>query len=241
MAGLYIEHQRDYHIGRWLFVAAFAGLIAATGWFGYIWFTTGERPPIVPLPASALADPSIDENPVSQSVIDSYSVEKSHPRFISIPALSISNARVRSVGLTKTFTLDTPKSIHDAAWYNKSGLPGQGYGAVLINGHNNGISKNGVFANLNKLKEGDEIIIERGDGKKIIYTVVESRVESIEEANTTGIKRLLTPYNADKEGLGLITTSGNWIPRDKVFDKRILVRAVVQQSDQDTQALNDEE
>ena len=41
----------------------------------------------------------------------------------------------------------------------------------------------------------------------------------------------MTPYDGTKEGLGLITCAGNWVPRDKVFDKRILVRAVIADSE----------
>jgi hypothetical protein len=43
------------------------------------------------------------------------------------------------------------------------------------------------------------------------------------------MKRLLTPFEPAKEGLGIITDAGNWVPRDKVFDKRILVRAVAEE------------
>ena len=201
-------------------------MLSVAGWYGYKWFTTGEEPPVVPLPAAALADPSVDETKVTTADIESYTVPATHPRYISIPALGVMQARVQTVGITKNNTLDTPKNISDTAWYNKSAIPGSGYGAVLIDGHNGGISRDGVFANLNTLKSGDEITIERGDGKKIRYSVVENRTESLQDANTTGMKRLMTPYNSTQEGLGLITCAGNWIPRDKVFDKRVLVRAV---------------
>ncbi len=226
MAGLYIDRKKERHIGRWLFWLLFVVLLATAGWFGYQWFITGSQPPLVPLPAAALADPSVDETPVNQAAIDNYTVPATHPRYISIPSLDVNRARVQSVGLTKTNTLDTPKNISDTAWYKESAIPGQGYGAVLIDGHNGGITRDGVFINLNKLKDGDEITIERGDGKKITYSVVENRTESLKDANTTGMKRLMMPFDTTKEGLGLITCAGNWIPRDKVFDKRILVRAV---------------
>jgi LPXTG-site transpeptidase (sortase) family protein len=225
-SGLYIQHKKDFHVGRWLFLAIFAVMLVTAGWFGYKWFTTGEEPPIVPLPAAALADPSVDESKVTQTAINSYTVPADHPRYISIPALSVDKARVQTVGLTKDNTLDTPKNISDTAWYNKSALPGSGYGSVLIDGHNGGISRDGVFAKLNTLKKGDEITIERGDGKKITYSVVENKTESLQDANTTGMKRLMTPYTSGQEGLGLITCAGNWVPRDKVFDKRVLIRAV---------------
>ncbi|MDB5176395.1 MAG: Sortase family enzyme [Candidatus Saccharibacteria bacterium] len=226
-SGLYIQQKRDYHFGRWLLVIIFIILLSLAGWYGYKWFTTGDVPPIVPLPAAALADPSVDETKVTTTQIDSYTVPATHPRYISIPALGVIKARVQTVGLTKNNTLDTPKNISDTAWYNKSGIPGSGYGAVVIDGHNGGISRDGIFANLNKLKSGDEITIERGDGKKITYSVAENKTESLQDANTTGMQRIMTPYGSSQEGLGLITCAGNWVPRDKVFDKRVLVRAVV--------------
>ena len=213
---------------RWFVLVLAASLLIATGWFGYKWFTTGEKPPIVPLPASALADPTVDETPVTLQAIKEYIVPADHPRYISIPVLGVVNARVQSVGLTKTQTLDTPRNIADTAWYNKSALPGQGYGAVLIDGHNGGISKDGVFAKLDQLKKNDEIVIERGDGKKVKYYVAENRTESLADANTKGMQRLMTPYDTGREGLGLITCGGNWVPRDKVFDKRIMIRAVAE-------------
>lgn len=197
-------------------------------YYAYQWFTTGSQPPIVSLPASALADTSVDETPVTEDQKTDYTVPATNPRYISIPALNIAKARVQNVGLTKNNILDTPANISDAAWYNKSATPGQGYGAVLIDGHNGGVTRNGIFAGLDKLKTGDEIIIERGDGEKVTYTVAENKTESIQDANTTGMKRLMTPYDTSKEGLGLITCAGKWVPRDRVFDKRILVRAVVQ-------------
>lgn len=227
MAGLYIERKREFHIGRWLLVFVFTALLLSTAWYGYKWFTTGEKPPIVPLPASALADSSVDEKPVSQEEIENYTVPENHPRYISIPALGIMKARVQSVGLTNTRAIDTPKNISDTGWFKESALPGQGYGTVVIDGHNGGVTRDGVFAGLDKLKDGDEIVIERGDGKKFTYVVVENMTESLEDVNKTGMKRLMTPYDPDKEGLGLITCAGNWVPRDKIFDKRILVRAVI--------------
>lgn len=226
-SGLYIPYKRDFHIKQVLIVVATLSMLSAVGWFGYKWFTTGEKPPVLPLPASALADPSIDEKPVSLADINSYTVPATHPRYITIPSLGIEKARVKPLGLTKNNTLDTPKNIADTGWYNKSATPGQGYGAVLIDGHNGGVTRDGVFAGLDKLRKNDEIIIERGDGKKFSYMVMENKTETLKEANTSGMQRLMTPYDKTKEGLGLITCAGNWVPRDKVFDKRIMIRAVL--------------
>jgi LPXTG-site transpeptidase (sortase) family protein len=226
VSGLYIKQKKDFHVIRWFICLAIVLLIVAVGYYAYLWYTTGSKPPIVPLPASAYADPTVDETPINLGQINSYTVPPTHPRYISIPALGITKARVQQVGLTKLGALDTPRNISDTAWYGKSAFPGQGYGSVLIDGHNGGISRNGIFVNLDRLAKGDEIIIERGDGKKITYSVVENKTESLNDANTIGMKRLQTPFDSSKEGLGLITCAGKWVPRDHVFDKRILIRAV---------------
>lgn len=226
MSGLYLERKEGLKRRHWLMIASIP-LIIAIGWFGYSWFTTGEKPPLVPVPAAALADTSVDETPLTQQQIDNYKVDADKPRYITIPALGVEKARVQSVGLNEAKQIDTPANISDTAWYDESALPGQGFGVVVINGHNGGITRNGVFAGLDRLKLDDEIIIERGDGKKLTYKVVENRTETLEEANKTGLKRLMEPYDTSKEGLGLITCAGNWIPRDKVFDKRVLLRAVL--------------
>lgn len=228
MAGLYIKRKRELHPFRWLSSLVFVGMLIVAGWYGYQWFVTGVKPPVVPMPASALADTSVDESPVNLAMINGYEVSPTLPRYISIPSLNIAKARVQSVGLTKNTTIDTPKNINDTAWYNKSAHPGQGYGAVVINGHNGGVSRDGVFAKLDTLKRGDAIIVERGDGMRITYRVMENKTESLKDANAAGVQRLMTPFNKSKEGLGLITCAGNWVPRDKVFDKRILVRAVAE-------------
>lgn len=224
MAGLYIESKRDFHWRVWLLVFITIVFLAIVGWLAYRWFTTGEKPSFIPLPASALTDPTVNETPVSRVQINNHRVSATHPRYISIPALHITKARIQSIHLNNT--LNMPANIHDAAWYRDSAFPGQGYGAVIISGHNDGASRDGVFFGLDKLKNGDHIIIERGDGKKITYVVAENRTESLAETNKTGMKRVSTPYDPDKEGLGLISPAGKWIPRDKVFDKRILIRAI---------------
>lgn len=211
---------------RWLSACCFVVLLFSGAWFGYAWYTAGEKPPFIPLPSSAYADTSYDESPVSPGAVASYTAPGANPRYISIPALHITNARVMTVALDKNRLLSMPRNIADAGWYKESAHPGQGYGAVLIDGHSRGASKDGIFANLGSLKDDDVIIIERGDGKKVRYTVVENKTEPVAEANTSGMKRLMTPYDSSKEGLGLMTNAGNWIPRDKVYDKRTLVRAV---------------
>lgn len=229
MAGLEIDHKREFHPWRRFISLALIALLVAAGWFAYRWYTTGEEPPL-PIPIAS-ANPAIDESDIPKAEIDNYTVPATHPRYINIPKLGISNVRVMKVGVTANNQLDVPKNISDSAWYEKSATPGQGYGAVLIDGHNGGISRDGVFAKLGTLKSGDEITIERGDGKKFTYSVVESESMSLEEANSSGMKKMMLSADDDKEGLSLITCDGKWIPRLQQFDRRIMLRAVLVTSD----------
>jgi hypothetical protein len=225
MAGLEIKEKRELHLLRWLILVITIGSIALVGWYVYKWYTTGEEPPI-PLPV-ALADSRIDESNISQSEIDSYTTAPNQPRYISIPKLKIDKTRIQKVGVTSTNQLDVPENINDTAWYEKSATPGQGYGAVLIDGHNGGITRNGVFDQLKTLQNGDEIIVERGDGKKYTYSVVENDSMSLEEATASGMKKLMKSAVEGQEGLSLTTSDGKWIPKIQQFERRIMLRAVI--------------
>ncbi|MDB5165610.1 MAG: Sortase family enzyme [Candidatus Saccharibacteria bacterium] len=225
MAGLEIKEKREFHLWRWFFVLLFVALLAVSGWYAYKWYTTGEMPPI-PLPIAS-ADPRVNESDVSQVSIDSYTVPATHPRYISIPKLGIEHIRVQKIGLNANNLIDMPKNIHDTGWYEKSAAPGQGYGAVLIDGHSGGADKTGAFTKLGTLQSGDKITIERGDGKKFTYSVVENNLMSLDEVNTTGMKQMMLPIDDDKEGLSLITTAGNWVPKIQQFDQRVMLRATI--------------
>lgn len=224
--GLNIDKTSDHHVLRWVAAFVIVAIMAISVWYAYLWYTKGETPPLPVVPASAMADPTIDETPITSAQVDSHTVPASHPRYISMPSLGIDKARVVSVGLTKQNLLDTPKNIGDTAWFDKSATPGMGAGAVVIDGHNGGITRDGVFAKLASLNNGDIITIERGDGKKFSYAVAENRTMSLQDANTKGMKDMMNSVDLDKEGLSLISCAGNWVPRDKVFDKRVMVRAV---------------
>ena len=222
--GLQIQTKREFHLWHWVVAFIVVGIMCAAAWWGYSWYTKGTPLPI-PI-AAAKGDTSISEADVSAADIDNYSVAPDKPRYILLPTLGIGKTRIYPVGVTKQNILYTPRNINDAAWYNKSVTPGTGYGAVLINAHSGGISKDGVFANLGILKNGDIVKVERGDGKELNYRVVENQTMSLEEATTSGMKMMMQSADSSKEGLNLITCAGKWIPRLGQFDQRVMIRAV---------------
>lgn len=225
-SGLYIQTKKEP--SKLIKLIIFLILIATIGggWLAYRWYTLGEVPPFITLPPSFIADTEVDESSVSEQEKSKYAVGPRQPRFLSIPSINLNKARIQSVGMTSKNVLEMPGNIHDVGWYKKSSYPGQGYDVVLLDGHSNGSKAAGPFANLLDLKVGETIVVERGDGRLFRYEVTEITQESSNVANIDGIKRLLQPINENSEGLGIISPSGRWIPRDKDFSHRTLLRAI---------------
>ncbi|MBH1980829.1 sortase [Candidatus Saccharibacteria bacterium] len=222
--GLRIEQQNGFRFTPWIVGIVLVVLLVVAGWFGYRYYTTGEQPPI-PV-AFAAANPEVDESTVTSEQKDSHKVPANLPRYISIPALGVDSARVMSVGVKSNGELDTPKNIFDVGWYDKSATPGSGSSALLLDGHNGGPTKGGVFEKLPELKLGDQITIERGDGKKYTYEVAENKTLSLDDLNSGGMKRMSESASDVSEGLNLISCTGNWVPAKNTYDQRVTIRAI---------------
>lgn len=223
--GLEITRQRESHVWRWGAALVVVVLLAGCGWFAYRYYTTGQQPPI-PI-ALATPNANVDEKEVTPHEKQQHSVEPTQPRYISIPSLDITKARVLQVGVASTGELDTPPNIHDVGWYNKSATPGSDTtGALLLDGHNGGPTKGGVFERLADIGEGDLITVERGDGEVFTYEVVENETLTLEDLNSGGMKRMSESASDTEEGLNLISCTGNWIPAQNTFDQRVTIRAV---------------
>lgn len=132
-----------------------------------------------------------------------YKVTPERPRVISIDKIKV-NARVVRLGIKANNQLAAPSNIFDAGWYDESSKPGDG-GAVVIDGHVSGPTKRGVFYDLKKLIAGDQIKVERGDGKVFIYKVVKTASYAADKVDMAAV---LVPVTKGKPGLNLITCSG---------------------------------
>lgn len=168
---------------------------------------------------------AVDEAEVSEETIQTYTVPQDQPRYFSIPKLGVTNARILEIGVTKTGALDAPLNIFDVGWYYKSAKPGSG-GTLLMDGHNGGPTKHGVFKELHLLNIGDEIIVERGDGKIFRYQVLENKKIPLEEADNYMAKMEQSPI-AGQESLSLITCTGSWSNSQQTYLSRQFLRAVI--------------
>lgn len=152
--------------------------------------------------------------------VSGYRVSPLSPRTITIQKLGV-EARVLRLGVKSNNELKAPANIYDAAWYEGSAKPGE-EGAVLMNGHVHGPTQPGVFFGLKKLKSGDKITIERGDGKVFSYHVV--KLQTYDKDNVD-MGAALSSAEPGTPGLNLITCDGEYDSSGE-YNKRLLVFAV---------------
>ena len=170
-------------------------------------------------------DEELVEVPPTETEVEEYKVAADRPRYLSIERLNINNARILPMGINERSELSTPNNIFDVGWYFNSSKPGGG-GTLLIDGHNGGPTKNGVFKGLPSLSEGDIIVIERGDGAIFRYSVVENIMVPLSKSNDYMTTAMKTPM-AGKESLTLISCAGEWSQAQKTYLSRQFVRAIL--------------
>ena len=221
-----INWKRDQNRIIWGAVLLILGIIAARILiWEHIYYTSKEGSERATTISSPAEEEEVDETPVSDGQVAEYTVAADRPRYLSIPALGVTNSRVLPIGLSSSNQLQTPAGIYDVGWYTGSGKPGAG-GTMLIDGHNGGPTKTGVFKRLPELKVGDIITIERGDGAKFDYRVAENETLSLSEANQQMNKMLVSPKQG-VESLSLITCTGEWSQVQHTYLSRQFLRAVL--------------
>lgn len=175
--------------------------------------------PEAPLQAPNINQAAPSAKKPSQHEVTTYSVAPDLPRTISIPAISVPQSRVISLGLTKGNQIAAPNNVYDAGWYTGSAKPGQ-QGAMFIYGHVSSWQAKGIFYNLGKLKAGDSVTITRGDGKIYTYQVVSLKTYPY---NDVDMQTVLSPVDANTPGLNLMTCTGKVIKGTSTFDHRLVV------------------
>lgn len=98
----------------------------------------------------------------------------SKPVRVRIPAASVDASPILDLGLADDGTVQVP-SVAQAeriGWYDKGVTPGQTGPAVLI-GHYDTVEGPAVLKDIEKIKVGDPIVVDRADGSTATFTVRE--------------------------------------------------------------------
>lgn len=164
------------------------------------------------------ADEGVETTQPATIDLSSYKVEADAPRILTIDKLGLA-ARVKPLGLNNDNSIQSPKNIYDAGWYTSSSKPGQA-GAMFVDGHASGSTRQGLFAYLDTLKVGDTVGVEKGDGEQLTYKVVHVATIPLTSIDMSSI---LVPYPGVSNGLNLMTCTGRWMKDAETLDKRVVV------------------
>ena len=140
-----------------------------------------------------------------------------HPTRLRIPALGI-DAHVQEVGVNALGNMAAPNNFTDVGWY-KYGPPPGFTGSAVIAGHvDNGLALAGVFKQLDELKIGDDMYVEKKDGTEVHFRVME-----IQTYPYTHVPLKVLFSRRDLPRLNLITCGGTWLPGERSYDERLVV------------------
>lgn len=219
------NRARTMMIVRYVAIAIVLGASAYLAWDTYNTnrgVQSSFESPAQAMSIAGVNPATADQTAVSNNDRQAYTVASDLPRIINIPAINVT-ARVRTVGVNSRGDIDTPKNLNDTAWYDGSSKPNQ-EGQVFIDGHTS-FSRNiaAAFNDLNKVRDGDQIFIETGNGAKFRYRV--TGVETV-DANKVDMGKVLNTQDGAHKGLTLMTCTGTFNYRTQTADKRLIVYAV---------------
>lgn len=214
---------------QFLRYVAVAAIVLVSGYLAYDTYMTNKAVRATVSNGSSAASiagtnpATVDQTAVSQEDKAAYVVPDDQPRYLYIPAIGLNQARVMSVGVNSKGNIDTPRNLNDTAWYDGSAKPGQN-GAVFIDGHTSfNHSLAAAFNDLPKLKSGDTITIEKGNGERINYTVHSAETVA---ADKVDMSKALNTIGGAKKSLTLMTCAGKFNYRTQTADKRFIIYAI---------------
>ena len=211
---------------KWALIAAAIILLAVTGYIAVdTWFSNAKTTTTPTITGSAevdgastVAQEGQDESKITKETLASYKVAADQPRALHINKLNIAS-RILPMTVNSTGSIKAPLNIYDSGWYTGSVKPGE-TGAMFIDGHASGPTREGLFAYLDTLVEGDTLQVEKGDGTKLTYKVVHTEVVPLADID---MKKVLLPYGTVSRGLNLMTCTGKWLPKEYTYDHRVVV------------------
>ncbi len=199
-------------------------VLAFTGYIGIdTWVTNSEvKQAVAEKKQAAEGAVSVgegeDETEVKPSAVDAYKVAADLPRILTIDRIAV-RARILPMSVNNDGAVQAPINIYDSGWYTGSAKPGQ-KGAAFIDAHASGMTREGLFAYLDKLKKDDTLSVELGSGEVLKYKVVHTEAQKLDAID---MAKVLRPYADVREGLNLMTCTGSWVKDKNTYDSRVIV------------------
>ena len=215
----------NVRVGDIVRYAVVAVVLIISGYLAYDTWTTNQQAKDIFNQSAAATSSGGDVANNSATAANSepvYTVEPGMPKYLSIPKIGVTNAKVEQVGLLGNNKVGTPKDLNNVAWYDGSAKPGQN-GALFINGHINDVGAGGIFNNLRNVAVGDKVIVERGDGTKFNYEVVHTETIPTSSINMDNVLKA----RGSEKGLNMMTCAGTYNFNTMSYSHRMIVYSVL--------------
>ncbi|MDQ7804032.1 class F sortase [Amycolatopsis sp. A133] len=169
---------------------------------------------------STPAPPAAAPAPVPPSVPVTVPFKGLRPTSVKIPKIGAESSLL-AVAVKTDGTISVP-SVHtpmQAAWYKLSPVPGD-VGPAIVLGHVDGDKKPGIFFKLKDLAPGDEVDVDRSDGRKLKFVV-----DRVTQVPKDTFPREAVYGNSNKPELRLITCGGAFDHAEHSYQDNIVVYA----------------
>jgi sortase A len=143
------------------------------------------------------------------------------PVRVSIPAINV-DAEIESVGNDEKGRMAVPEKDENTAWYNPGFRPGMDGNAVLAGHFDKKDGSPAVFWDLEKLSEGDEIIVTDDKGQEWKFAVTKSQKHANKDFPLSTVFG-----NAEEPMLNLITCDGEWTEEKGYADRYVVYSKLV--------------
>jgi hypothetical protein len=202
-------------------VLASSLFVLSVGAAGYaVWTVKKSNGKVAGAQTDTAAKKSPFESPPSTEEYKNHTTPPDLPRYIRIPGLRI-NARAKQVGYSPSSGLETPANIYDVGWYGQSGRPNDER-AMVFSVRTKGKINDSSYVNLDKLKLGNFIEVEQGDGNKTFYKVA---TISPVEPGKFNLAFASISVDSSKQGLNIISYSPT-DPEANAYEPTLIVYAV---------------
>lgn len=164
--------------------------------------------------------PAAAPKPAPSSVPVTKPFKGLRPTEVTIPKIGAKSSLI-SVGVNLQGKISVPsvKTPMQAAWYRLSPVPGE-VGPAVVLGHVDGDKKPGIFYRLKELVPGDEVDIDRSDGKNLKFTV-----DHVTQVPKDQFPEDAVYGNSTKPELRLITCGGVFDHAEHSYVDNIVVYA----------------
>ncbi|WP_286170852.1 class F sortase [Bacillus sp. NTK071] len=144
------------------------------------------------------------------------------PVKVEIPAIDVA-ATIENVGILENGQMGVPENMNEVGWFEPGFKPGTEGNAVLA-GHVDSKEGPAIFFYLDKLAEGDEIMLTGKDGEKLTFVVTGK--ESYPYQNSP-IEKIFG--STESRSLNLITCTGTFNRSKGTHEERLVVSTVLKE------------